>query len=167
MKGNSRALLLGGLGLAVILVLQFAVFPLLDFRDGAASGRVSARKQLAEMKMLAGEYRNLVAARKKLSQRGDAKKGTLFALLDGIARNQRLSAKIESMAPASREAEGGMRQEEVRLRFRALYQRELVAFLHQAEVVTEGVSVSQLGVRRDKDGLLDVEMTLTMLTPAA
>ncbi len=165
MGRNTKILALGGL--ALILLVQFVILPLVDWRTGSARRKARAWTELEQIQELAGRYRELIEARDKLAKGGNKAQGTLYAIVDGTARNLKISKKIKFIKPERRDYEGGVKQEIVSVGLTGLYVDEAVRFLHAMEVDVDGIAVREAHFKRDKNQLLDVDLVMSMLVPDA
>lgn len=163
---SKRALYMGAAGL-ILVALVWGGLALHDLSAGAGGDLDRARRDLGRMQALAAEYKKLSGDRERLASAGNRAQGTLYAILDGITRKQRITGKVRFMKPSTRQAEGedGLKEELVSMGVAGLYSDELVRFLHQVEIGAGGLFVEDANIRRTKDGLLDAELTVSMAVP--
>lgn len=161
---RSRVFYIAGAGLALILAVWLGT-SLYDLGMGSGDELGRVGRDLGKMRALAAEYRTLSSERERLASAGNRAQGTLYAILDGIVRGHRIAGKVRFMKPEVREGEDGLREELVSMGLAGLYSDELVRFLHQVEIGAGGLAVESANIRRDKTGLLDAELTVSMAVP--
>lgn len=157
-----RVIVAGG---AVAVLLAVLATSVLGMRANARHEIEQGRKDLGRLQALAAEYGQLRAERERLASGGNRAQGTLYAILDGILRRMSLSGKVRFMKPGTRETANGAREEVVSLGIQGMYGGEFVALLHEVEVGAGGLFVDEASLRKTKDGLLDMDLTVSMLVP--
>lgn len=161
---QKRALYMGLAGLALI-VLVWGGLALSDLASGSDPDMERVRRDLGKMQALTTEYQKLSADRERLASAGNRAQGTLYAILDGITRKQKIAGKVRFMKPSVREGDDGLTEELVSMGVAGLYSDEFVRFLHQVEIGADGLFVEDANIRRTKDGLLEAELTVSMAVP--
>ena len=160
---RARALYMAGGGLALILLVWLGL-ALHDLGGGPGGDLERVRRDMGRMQGLAAEYRALAGERERLASAGNRAQGTLYAILDGITRQEGIAGKVRFMKPSLRETDG-LREELVSMGLAGLYSSEFVRFLHKVEIGADGLYVENANVRRDKSGLLDAEFVVSMAVP--
>lgn len=154
-------------GVALILLVQFVILPLVDWRESSARSKTRAWAELAQIEELAARYQDLISARDKLARGGNKSQGTLYAIVDGTARSLKISKKIRFIKPERRDYEASVKQEIVSVGLSGLYVDEAVRFLHAMEKDVDGVAVREAHFKRNKSNLLDLDLVMSMLVPDA
>ena len=158
---HKENLVIGGTGLALLLLLLAVVLPLRSY-TGQLDARIErSERQLAQLSVLTEEYRTAQAQAPRARDVSRAPGFTLFAFLEDAASRDGIKERIEFMRPGENLGEGGVREEVVEMRLSAIRPSRLVPFLHRIETGPEMVTLRRLTIRsqtRDP-GLLDVDLT--------
>lgn len=166
MRQNHRTFVLGICGILLLSILQFILLPAMDY-DEAMKRQVGRNNNaIGKLELLTKEYSQLIQNRRALSKGLDKNKGTLFAIVEKVARKLRINKNIDAVRPQKHEIENNLVEEEVTLRFKGLYQKHLVTFLYKIEKELQGITVKNLNIKQTKEKLLDVDIALTMVTSA-
>ena len=166
MGSNTRALVLGCCGVLVLCVVQFILLPSIDYAEDMARQVDRNGRAYIKLSKLTQEYCELVGKRRTLTYGASSNKGTLFAIVEKVARDLEINENIDSVRPQQRNLENELVEEEVQLRFQDLYQHDLVAFLFTIEKSLQGITVNGLSVKTTKDQLIDADILLTMTASA-
>ncbi|MEZ0576915.1 hypothetical protein [Halodesulfovibrio aestuarii] len=164
MGQNHRTLILGICGFLLLSILQFILLPAMDYNKAMQLQVVKNNKAARQLEVLTKEYSQLIQKRKKLSKGLDKKKGTLFAIIEKVARDVDVNSNIDAVRPQQHDLENNLVEEEVALKLKGLYQKHLVTFLYKIEKELQGIDVKNLNIKHTKENLLDVDITLTMVT---
>jgi len=164
MGQNQRTITLAICGVILLGVLQFIALPALDYKANMAKQAMRNRNSLNKLEVLTQEYSQLQAKRKALTSGASAAKGTLFAIVEKVTREQNINDLIESVRPQRQELENNLMEEKVQIRFDGLYQQDLVRFLYTMEKSLQGITVQNVELKRTKDDLLKAELSLVMTT---
>jgi general secretion pathway protein M len=145
------ALIIGLAGIAVFLVLRWIVFPVLDQRKITARQVAVKVSEVAEMKQLQSEYRQIRAAaehtRAQLKKRPP--QFSLFSYLDELAGKTGLKKKIVYMKPSVvEEADAGGKRLRVEMKIRAVTLDEVSRFLFHVETSPHMINISRLSISR-------------------
>lgn len=173
MKLNRRERTFVGVGLIVlaVLALYFLVIePVAAGRDRLARLNARMELELAEIKILAAQYRALAGRQALLQQQDQNRKGDFapFSYLENLAREAGLTGRIESMTPvASSGEEGRKARTEFDVRMSGIRLLDLVRFLYRLETSDKLIFVVNLNIRPRylNPDLLDVSLRLA--APAA
>ena len=166
MGQNQRTLTLGICGILLLGTLQFLLLPSMDYKENMTKQVTRNRNAVGKLHVLTQEYSQLLTKRKALSKGLDRNKGTLFAIVEKVARELKINKKIDSVRPQKRLLENSLTEEEVTLRFKGLYQKHLVNFLYKIEKSLQGITVKNISIKQTKQKLLDVDISLIMVTSA-
>lgn len=166
MKQNHRTLILGTCGILLLSILQFILLPAMDYKETMERQIARNSNAIGKVELLANEYSQLLQSRKALSRGLNKNKGTLFAVIEKVARDLRINKNIDAVRPQKHEIENNLVEEEVTLRLKGMYQKHLVALLYTIEKKLQGITVKNLNIKQTKKKLLDIDITLTMVTSA-
>lgn len=151
---DKRALLIGGSAAAVILLYTLVVSPFLD--DLARKRDLVPKKErdLAEMKVLSEEYRDI---HKKLqaAQEAAAKRGPILTEIENITKRANLSSKIISLKPQPGIKSDTFTESIVEVRLDNITLYDVVNYVHLLEKATLRVRKLQFKPRYDNPKLLN------------
>ena len=152
MKLKSRELtvvVVGGLILAVLLGYVGVVEPLAARRDRLKTLNARLEKDLADMEVLAAQYREAAGLKARLDRLMQARGPGFapFSYLENLAGESGLTGKIESMAPVAASSEDRARMTEVDVRLSGIGLMELVRFLYKLETSDKVFLVINLNIR--------------------
>lgn len=164
MGQNQRTITLAICGALLLCTLQFIALPTMDYKNDMAVQVKRNYKALGKLQALTQEYSQLQAKRKALTSGANANKGTLFAIVEKVTREQQINELIESVRPQRQELENNLVEEKVQVRFDNLYQQDLMRFLYTVEKSLQGITVQNIEIRRTKDELLRADISLIMTT---
>lgn len=164
MGQNHRALTLGICGVLLLSILQFILLPAMAYKEDMERQVIQHTKAIGKLETLTKEYSQLLKKRAALSKGLDKNKGTLFAIIERIARELRINRNIDAVRSKKHDLKNNLIEEEVTLRFKGLYQKHLVNFLYKIEKKIQGITVKTLTIRQTKAKMLDVDITLAMVT---
>lgn len=157
---HGRAMTLGVAGLSLLLLVQFIILPLARGISDSQKRLHGAHKALARAERLAREYVRLGGAAQPDGGEIDVvAQGTLFARMEVAGRGLKLDSMVESMRPETKTLPDGSERQQVRVRLSGLGMGELLNYLRECETVVGG-RVDSLGLRRNRDRLLDVDMVV-------
>jgi general secretion pathway protein M len=164
---DRRALIVGISILMLFLLVQFALFPLLDKRKRLARGIVAKEKSLVEMHDMQDRYRQLSKQSNTLEQRVSRRSEEfgLFAFLEKMAAEAKVKENIAYMKPSDPAGEGGLQQVMVEMKLNAMNLKQLVAFLERIESPGNIVELKRISIQENKKqaGTLDVIMQVISL----
>ncbi|WP_027179371.1 hypothetical protein [Maridesulfovibrio bastinii] len=147
-------------GLFLILIVRFAVIPVIQMNKDINSQVDIVGGHLEQVVKLAAEYKNLQKAA------GTGNKVTsvnLFARLEDIIRTLKITRNVDFMRPSSKTLDDGRIEKEVYVRFKSMLQKSFIPFLYSAEVEGGVVSVKHLRIKKDKKGLFDIDIIFTQI----
>lgn len=163
-KGPAGRMIRFGLAaLAVLLLFQLVVIPVRSYRKSLDSDIQRAQKDLSRLKGLAGQYAALKTSGSVAVRAAAGDQQAFYAFVEGLTRNLGLTANVDSIRPARRQLEDDLVEEEVHVRFKGLLQPQFIDFLYAAELSGQGVQIKQVGMRKDKERRLDVDVTLSLV----
>jgi general secretion pathway protein M len=160
---------IGAMALTFFLLLQVAVFPILDRRTRLAAQIGSAQKAMLRMGELKTEYVKLTQTstlnETQLKQR--PKEFTLFSFLEGLAGQGNIKQNIVYMKPSTTNVKGSTYVLSiVEMKIDAITMEQLVAFVHGIETAGRMAWIKRLSIDKgDKqDSLLNAVLHVETLT---
>lgn len=165
---NKRAVLLALGGVAFLLLLQYAVIPLVRF-ERSLDGRI--RAAVAQHRALGKELARYRAARgawdeveQRLQRRGQG--FTLFGYLNQLNAKLGLQKNVDSIRPQKNEKPDGLVEENVEMRLRGVTTEQVVRLLYAVEVTNGTIAVSRMRLKRAGTEF-DAEFLFVAATPRA
>lgn len=155
----------GGLAfVACLLVLQLAIVPFLDARSDLIGSIDRKTKELATIKELQAEYRNLKQEEGTIQARiQQREKGfTLFTFLDQQAEKAQVKKQIMYMKPSTVEGDSGYVETMVEMKLQQVALAALVNYLQLVEseqhvVFIRRISIQESGsVQGELDAILQI-----------
>ena len=170
---SPRERVLLGVGAAAgALVLIWVVAGALADRRAALVAQIAAgERDLAEMGRLRDRYLQLRSERdvvlRKL-ERGGAD-FSLFAHLEGVARDVLSRERIAAMNPSTRSVTEDLQEEDVEMRLSGVSLRELVGLLYRVEKSDLPILVSRLQMKKrfDQPFVYDATLVVGRLRPSS
>jgi general secretion pathway protein M len=160
-------LLAGGVFVIFFLLMQFAVFPLLDNRVQLRRGIAERENALLEMRELQERYRELHSQANSLAdQLGGRNAGfSLFAFLEQNATKTDVKKNIAYMKPSEIADDGPFKEVYVEMKLQAVTLRQLVSFLQLVESPENIVALKRLSIQENKkeQDTLDVILQVVSL----
>jgi general secretion pathway protein M len=160
-------LAVGGGFVILFLILQFAVFPLLDERKRLQRGIEVRREALVEMSELQGRYRELHGKANTLQDQlsGRDPGFSLFSFMEQMAAGADVKGNIAYMRPSETAEEGPFRQVLVEMKLQEITLQQLVDFLKLLESPEKVVAVKRVSIQESnkEQATLDVIMQVISL----
>ena len=153
---------LGACAIALFLLVQFIVFPLLDKRDALKRGIEAKRVGLKEIRILRAEYesyrKGTAGVQSHLQRRN--KGFTLFSFLEQAAGKAGVKDHIKYMKPSDSRGSGGVKEAMVEMKLDRINLRQLVDYLYLIESPENVVSIKRISIRdsQGSTGYLDAVM---------
>ncbi len=165
---RDRLVLAAGVAFVLLfLVLQFAVFPLLDGRQRLRKGITARQEGLAEMSTLQARYRELHGKANSLQDQLEAREGdfSLFSFLEQKAAEAAVKEHIAYMKPSATADDGPFKQVLVEMKLQAITLQQLVDFLKLVEAPDKIVALKRVSIQENKKdaGTLNVIMQVVSL----
>ncbi len=154
---------LGGM-VALLLLYNFLLAPLLSTRENLQKSLVKKEVELQEIKKLQQEYRILQSQstdiKGRISRR--AKDFTLFSYIEKHAALAKVKKNIKYLKPSKVEREGELQEARVDMQLEEISTESLVAFLKGLESEENVVYVSRLSIKEHgkEKGYLNVVIQL-------
>ena len=167
---DRRALVIGISALALFLLVQFVLFPLLDRRKRLNRGISIRQNGLVEMQEMQSRYSQLSQQSNTLEQRTSSRSGEfgLFSYLEKMAAEAEVKDNIAYMKPSDATGEGVLQQIMVEMKLKSINLKQLVAFLERVESPENIVELKRISIQENKkqEGTLDVIMQVISLVLA-
>ena len=167
---DRRALVIGISALALFLLVQFVLFPLLDKRKRLNRGISIRQKGLVEMQEMQSRYAQLSRQSNTLEQLVSRRSGEfgLFSFLEKMAAEAEVKENIAYMKPSDATGDGELQQSMVEMKLNAINLKQLVAFLERIESPDNIVELKRISIQENKklEGTLDVIMQVISLVLA-
>ncbi len=167
---DRRALVVGISALALFLLVQFVLFPLLDKRKRLNRGISIRQKGLIEMQEMQSRYKQLSLQSNTLEQRVSKRSGEfgLFSFLEKMAAEAEVKENIAYMKPSDATGDGVLQQSMVEMKLKAINLKQLVALLERIESPEKIVELKRISIQENKkqEGSLDVIMQVISLVLA-
>ncbi len=167
---DRRVLVVGISALALFLLVQFVLFPLLDKRKRLNRGISIRQKGLIEMQEMQSRYKQLSLQSNTLEQRVSKRSGEfgLFSFLEKMAAEAEVKENIAYMKPSDATGDGVLQQSMVEMKLKAINLKQLVALLERIESPEKIVELKRISIQENKkqEGTLDVIMQVISLVLA-
>ncbi|MBN2061311.1 MAG: hypothetical protein JW882_12935 [Deltaproteobacteria bacterium] len=148
------------------LFLQFLAVPFFEKRNRMRRSIEAMEKDIVEMVLLSGEYRNL----KQESQNvqgllAGRKKGfTLFSFLENAAGEAQVKENIKYMKPSISEGIGEYKESMVEMRLEELNLKQIVSYLNRIESSGDLVVVKRISIQGNKMKKGYIDAVLQVMT---
>lgn len=165
-RRDRAALAVGGAALALFVLLQFILFPLLDRRQRLEKGIATRERALVEMRQMQERFRKLHRQNSSLGrQLARRDKGfSLFSFLEKQASATGIKQHIAYMKPSSVQGDGAVRQTTVEMKFKAISLKQLVRFLEQIEAPDKLVAVRRIAIQENKKEAATLDVILQVIS---
>ncbi len=144
------------------------VSPSLKKRTDLGRSIIRAEVQLKELRMLQGEYDQILEETKKIKQRmgGRPRDFELLPFLSQTANRLKLKSNLTSMKPSRRDIDTSLAENMVELRLEGISLDNLVAYLYEIEKTGAGVAIASIRVQPESrlGGGLNVSMLVTSIS---
>ena len=152
---------------AVALIHLAILSPILNKRAEMEQSISRAHVQLKELKLLQGEYEQIIEETERIKQRV-TKQGRgfeLFSYLDQTARNLNLMNNLTSMKPSSRSLDDRLVEDIVEVKLEGISLENLVAYLYEIEKTRTGIAIANIRIQPESrlGGGLNVSMMVTSI----
>lgn len=140
-----------GAVLAVFIIVQLIVFPILNRRTRLRRQIVTQTQALEQMRQLSGEYETLTrqASQNDAKLKTRARGFTLFSFLDGLAGQSGIKKNIGYMKPSTTNMKNSSYNlSMVELKINTLTMEQLVTFLHGIETSPNLIWVKRISIAR-------------------
>lgn len=153
---------------AVLIVLQLAIFPVIDRRDSLRKQIQSQTVALGQMHDLKREYEALTHFTRDMERqlRQRPKNFTLFSFTDRLAGQSGIKQNIVYMKPSTSNLKNSpYALSLVEIKLTSLTMLQLTTFLHGVEDPSKIVWVKRLSITKDekKEGLIDAVVQVETL----
>jgi type II secretory pathway component PulM len=157
---DKKALLFGGVGAVALLLYAFVLDPFLD--DLARKRDLIPKKErdLAEMKKLRDEYRE-IQQQLQLARDAAAKRGPILTEIENITKRSNLSGKIVSLKPQTGTKTEGFTESIVEVKLDNITLYDIVNYVHLLEQATLRVRKLVFKPRYDNPKLLNATVLVS------
>ena len=155
---ETYAVLAAAVFIILFVVLQFGVFPLLEWRDRTQRGLRLKESQLADIHLLKAEYDSLKNTgelwKEKIQKR--PRGFTLFSFMDQLAGKAKVN--IAYMKPStSKSKDSPFTTSKVEVKLSGITLKQLTPFLHMVETSENMVFIRRISITRTgEEGYVDV-----------
>jgi len=164
---DRKVLIVGGVFVLLFVVVQFAVFPLMENRDRLERSISAREKALVEMKDLQVEYKQLHSKANVLLDQlvGRQNDFSLFSFLEQMAAKSEVKKNITYMKPSETADEGPFKEVLVEMKLQAISLKQLVDFLTLVESPRNVVALKRISIQENKkeQATLDVIVQVVSL----
>jgi len=148
-KREKAAVGAGAAAVAVFLVLQLIVFPVMDQKEVLERQQEAYREAAAEMRLLVAEYQGLqaqlVRSRSMIAQKSPG--FTLFSFLDQLAGATQIKQFISYMKPSTTvQKETNYKISTVEMKVEGISIEQLIRYLHAVETSENRVDIRRLSL---------------------
>ena len=164
---HQKQVLLVASGLLVILAVGLLVIgPVVRGRQRLENDTQRSEERLQDLVRLEQTYRQLVAENAKLAKTLKERRQdfTLFAFLEGLARQEGLKQQIEFMRPSVKPLSETYQEEQVEMRLTGVSLKKLVPYLYRIETSPEQVRIKRLTIRAQQRDQSLLEVSLVVVT---
>ena len=156
----------GGLALALILLSQLVVFPIVDHRTRLKNMIKSQSEALVDIQRLKSEYDQLTTAsrRNELQLKQRQPGFNLYSFLESLAGRSGIT-RIGSMKPSNPAVKNSpYKISMVEMRIDGLTNDQMVAFLHEIETSKQMVWIKAISITREETKASLINMNLKVET---
>ncbi len=159
-RREKLAIAIAGGVIVALLILQLAIFPVLDGRTRLRKAIIQKRSDIQKVHELRDEYRSLSRNTSTMEARlkRRPKTFTLFSFIDRLAGRSQLKGNIAYMKPSTTNIKNSpLRLSTVEMKLNGLTMEQLAAFLHGVEDQSKAVWLKRITISKgDKvDDLLN------------
>ena len=165
-KREKIAVFFGGISLLLFVVLQFLVFPLVDKRARLVKGLALREKEVAEMRVMQGRYRELSKQSGSLNSLLAQREASfsLFSFLEKNAAESQVKEQIVYMKPSESPKNELFKQSLVEMKLQAISLKQLVDFLKKTESIENLVGVDKITIQQNSKESATLDVTLNMVS---
>jgi general secretion pathway protein M len=145
--------------LAVFILFQFLIFPLLDSKERMERGIKTKEAALKEVLTLSAEYQAQQKGTQDIAQAlSSRKKGfTLFSFLDEAAGAANVKSFIKYMKPSTSPGTGAYQESTVEMKLEGITLEQLMGYVYRIESPNDLVNIRRVTISENKKetGYLD------------
>lgn len=164
---DQKVLAVGGVFVLLFIILQFAIFPLMENRERLKRSIIAREKAVVEMAELQVEYQQLHSKANVLLDQlvGRQKDFSLFSFLEQMAAKSKVKKNISYMKPSETADEGPFKEVLVEMKLQAISLKQLVDFLNFVESPKNVVALKRISIQENKkeEATLDVILQVVSL----
>ncbi len=163
---DRMVLLVGGAFVLIFLIMQFAVFPLVDNRERLKKGIAAREKGLVEMRELQQRYRELHGKANTLSDQLVNRDAdfSLFSFLEQSAAKTEVKKNIAYMKPSEVADDGPFKEIFVEMKLQAVTLKQLVDFLQLVESPENIVALKRISIQENKKEKQALDVILQVIS---
>ncbi len=165
-KREKIAVSIGFTSLLLFVVFQFIVFPLTDKRAKLVKGLAAREKEVVEMRMMQGRFRELSkqsgSLTTLLAQRDAG--FSLFSFLEKNAADNQVKEHIAYMKPSESPKNELFKQSLVEMKLQAISLKQLVDFLDKTESAENLVGIDKITIQENSKETATLDVTLKMVS---
>ena len=158
---------LGGAALAVFVLVQFVLYPLIDQRGRLQKRLVSKEKALGEMELMKRQYQQLHRQSGSLADLLDRREEafSLFAFLEQNADESAVKDHIAYMKPSESQEGEKLSQSRVEMKLQGVSLEQLLRFVEKSESPGHLVGVAKMTIQENsrEEGSLDATLVMVSL----
>ena len=151
---DKKALLIGGVGAAIILLYVFVVSPLTSDLTRKRDLIPKKERDLVEMRVLKDQYVEM-QQRLQQAQASAAKRGPLLTEIENITKRTNLSGKIVSLKPQAGVQTANFKESIVEIKLENVTLYDIVNYVNQLEKATLRIRKLYFKPRFDNPKLLN------------
>ncbi len=165
-KREKIAVGLGGISLLLFVVLQFLVFPLADKRARLVKGLALREKEVVEMRVMQGRYREISKQSGSLTSLLAQREASfsLFSFLEKNAADSQVKEQIAYMKPSESPKNELFKQSRVEMKLQAISLKQLVDFLKKTESTENLVGIDKITIQQNSKESATLDVTLNMVS---
>ncbi|MGD9947575.1 MAG: type II secretion system protein GspM [Desulfobulbus sp.] len=167
LTGRERKMVfLAGAALAVFVLVQFVLFPLIDQRARLQKRLVSKEKALAEMRLLKQQFQQLNKQSGSMADILDQREEgfSLFAFLEQNAAESAVKELIVYMKPSESQEGKNLSQSRVEMKLQGVSLEQLLRFVAKSESPQQLVGVAKMTVQENTKAQGSLDATLVMVS---
>lgn len=172
LSGRERKMvILGGAALAVFVLVQFVVYPLVDQRARLQKRLAGKEKALAEMQVLKQQFQRLNRQSGSMSDLLDHREQgfSLFAFLEENADESTVKEHIAYMKPSESPEGSTLSQSRVEMKLQGVSLEQLLRFVEKSESPQNLVGVAKMTIQENtkEEGTLDATLVMVSVERSA
>jgi len=163
---EKKMVTLAGIALAVFVVVQFMIYPLIDQRARLRKRLVSKENALSEMQLLQRQFQQLNRQSGSMTDILDrrAQGFSLFAFLEQNADESSVKEHITYMKPSATKDSGKLSQSRVEMKLQGVGLEQLLNFVQKSESPGNLVGVAKMTIQENSKEKDTLDATLVMVS---
>lgn len=163
---DKKVLAAGGVFVLLFLILQFALFPLLEKRERLQQSIANREKDLTEMQELQAQYQQLDSKADVLLDQlvGRQKNFSLFSYMEQMAAKSEVKKNIAYMKPSETADEGPFIEILVEMKLQAISLEQLVNYLELIESPENVIALKRISIQENKKEAATLDVIMQVVT---